>query len=176
MISRLRKIRYWNYQALYYLVAPELDILAMNRLTLFFSLLIGLCQVSVAQSTRGADSPPDFLIRHFETSYQNASQLRWTARNEGGFIASFVWENMPSEAHYDGRGNWLFTDNFLPVTQLPQATQDHLRRMAPGVPSPVYGNRDIAPSRYFFMRYQSGGVKKEWRYDREGKFLGEFRL
>lgn len=119
--------------------------------------------------------PPEGLINSFENSYHQASHLRWTSREQGGYIAQFMWDNMPTEAHYNGYGEWLYTENYITRDRLPQTAQIHLRRRIGDRNPDVVGHHDVTPKGYFFVRFRSGNGFLEWRYDHEGNFVGEFR-
>lgn len=143
----------------------------MHRFLLSLSLIA--CISTVTAQDRNA-VPPETLVQSFETSYHQATHLIWKERNAGGYIASFMWDNMPTESHYNGYGEWLFTENYMTRERLPQTAQIHLRRRA-GTTEPVsIGHHDAFSGSYFFVRFKNGNRFTEWRYDHGGNYIGQF--
>lgn len=141
----------------------------MNRF-LFFFLLIGCFGVMSAQERLERGGVPNELVASFERDYQQAANLRWESRPGGGFIAVFEWNQMPTEAHYDSYGDWLYTENFISRDQLPQTAQIHLRRRYGQREPSSIGHHDAFSGSYFFVRIGS----TEWRYDKQGSYIGSF--
>lgn len=144
----------------------------MHRLFLrisFSLLLIG--SIGYAQGTRDASAPTATILNSFESAYHQATDIHWHIRPGGGFIARFLWRDTPMEAHYDGKGDWLFTNSILTRQQLPEPTQVHLRARLGRMPLEEVGYHNSFEGDYYYVRYRVSGQIKEILYNQDGQYL-----
>ncbi len=146
----------------------------MRHFILLCVIQISAGSLLIGQPAGDQSFPPQHVVASFERVYHHGINLRWTASRDGGYIALFRWEGLESEAHYRADGSWIVTEYFMQREQLPEAIQAYLRTHYGGHALRSAGHHDTMDDSYFFVRLFVRNTLKEWRFDREGNYLGEF--
>jgi hypothetical protein len=63
--------------------------------------------------------PPQIIQSNFETRFGRNDDVIWKASGQDEFQASFTRDGHPTNASFDGQGNWLRTETELLPSEVP---------------------------------------------------------
>jgi hypothetical protein len=93
-------------------------------------LLLAVCML-LSTSALFAIEVPDVVETAFTKQFPHAKKVKWEKENAAEYEASFLLDGKEYAAVYDAEGKWLETETEIPVSELPQAVQESLKKTHP---------------------------------------------